>query len=108
MFARISSIIGTTGRRLRQNADGSIATTFALALVPMVGLIGTAVDYSRANNIKAGLQAALDSALLAGARDSTANWTNAALNVFNGTFRPKRSSTDTPNFPLNRNGTFSA
>ena len=44
MFARISSIIGTTGRRLRQNADGSIATTFALALVPMVGLIGTAVD----------------------------------------------------------------
>ena len=108
MFARISSIIGTTGRRLRQNADGSIATTFALALIPMVGLVGAAVDYSRANNIKTGLQASLDSAILAGARDSTANWANVALNVFNGTFQPKGSSTDTPSFALNANGTFTA
>src|SRR5947209_4936312 len=108
MFARVSSIIGSTGRRLRQNADGSIATTFALALIPMVGLVGAAVDYARANNIKTGLQAALDSAILAGARDNTANWTNVALNVFNGTFQPKGSSTDTPSFALNANGTFTA
>lgn len=43
---------------------GNIALTFALAIVPVVGLVGAAVDYSRANNIRTSLQSAVDSAVL--------------------------------------------
>jgi Flp pilus assembly protein TadG len=43
--------------------DGSVLPLFAILLVPLVALIGAAVDYSRANNVRTGLQGALDSAL---------------------------------------------
>lgn len=41
--------------------DGNVAITFALATIPMIGFVGAAVDYSRANAVKASMQAALDS-----------------------------------------------
>jgi Putative Flp pilus-assembly TadE/G-like len=44
--------------------DGNVAVMFALAIVPIVGLVGAAVDYSRANAAKAAMQAALDSTVL--------------------------------------------
>jgi predicted XRE-type DNA-binding protein len=46
--------------------------------------MGAAVDYSRANSVKASLQAALDSAVLAGAKDGTSKWLTTASNTFNG------------------------
>ena len=48
-------------RRFLQDRRASVAPMFALAIVPVVGLTGAAVDYSRANSIKISLQAALDS-----------------------------------------------
>jgi len=50
----------------RFSADicGNVAVTFALALLPVVGFVGAAVDYSRANNARSALQTALDSAVL--------------------------------------------
>jgi Flp pilus assembly protein TadG len=44
---------------------GNIAVTFALTLVPIMGTIGGAVDYSRANSVKSSMQGALDAAALA-------------------------------------------
>ncbi len=44
--------------------EGNIAVIFALASLPIVGLIGAAVDYSRANAIKADLQSSLDATAL--------------------------------------------
>ena len=41
---------------------------FALAIIPVVGLVGASVDYSRANSVKAGMQAALDATALAMAK----------------------------------------
>ena len=41
---------------------------FALAVIPVVGFIGAAVDYSRANSVKAGMQSALDATALAMAK----------------------------------------
>ena len=41
---------------------GNVVLTFALATVPVVGAVGAAVDYSRANSAKATLQAAIDAA----------------------------------------------
>jgi Flp pilus assembly protein TadG/uncharacterized protein YegL len=52
-------------RRFTSDRGGNILPMFALALLPMLGLIGAAVDYSRANSVKAALQASLDSTALA-------------------------------------------
>jgi Flp pilus assembly protein TadG len=50
-------------------ARGNVTLTFALALLPMVGLVGAAVDYSRATAARTGMQMALDATALAMARD---------------------------------------
>src|SRR6266851_3010422 len=43
---------------------GNVLLTFSLALVPIVGAVGAAVDYSRANSDKAAMQAAVDATAL--------------------------------------------
>lgn len=43
---------------------GNVALTFALATIPLVGLVGAAVDYSRGNSAKVSMQAAIDSTAL--------------------------------------------
>ena len=43
---------------------GNVAITFAFAALPIVGFVGAAVDYSRANSVKAAMQTALDSTAL--------------------------------------------
>jgi hypothetical protein len=80
--------------------DGSVLPMFALSLVPIVGMIGAAVDYSRANSLRSQLQATLDSALLAGARDGSTDWANVAANFFNANVQPRGSSVSTPSFTL--------
>src|SRR5690242_21869741 len=43
---------------------GNVAITFAIATLPILGFVGAAVDYSRANSVKAAMQTALDSTAL--------------------------------------------
>jgi Flp pilus assembly protein TadG len=43
---------------------GNVAITFAFATLPIIAFVGAAVDYSRANSVKAAMQAALDSTAL--------------------------------------------
>ena len=95
------------GRRFRRRSEGSLVPLFALALVPLVALVGAAVDYSRANNIRSQLQGALDSAVIAGAKDNSASWATAALNMFNATLTKLDSSPGTPTFTLKPDGSFS-
>lgn len=79
LFARASDLVSL----FRHRVDGSIAPIAALLLIPVMTAVGAAVDYSRANKFRSGMQVALDAALLAGARDGTSNWAQAALDVFN-------------------------
>jgi len=62
----LAANILNTARRLfaefRTAERGNVVITFALAIVPVIGGVGAAVDYSRANSAKAGLQAAIDAA----------------------------------------------
>ena len=51
-------------RRFKSDRKGNVAITFALATLPIIGFVGTAVDYSSANAAKADLQAALNSTAL--------------------------------------------
>jgi len=57
-------------RHLLKNRDGGVMPLFALALVPILGFIGAAIDFSRANSVKASMQAALDSTALMLSRDA--------------------------------------
>jgi len=46
----------------RRNRSGNVAVIFALTLLPIVSAVGCAVDYNRATQIRAKLQAAADAA----------------------------------------------
>ena len=54
----------STLRRFGRNREGNIAVIFAFTLVPVIASVGAAVDYSRANSVKADMQAALDATAL--------------------------------------------
>jgi Flp pilus assembly protein TadG len=64
-------------RRLRQilhsfrsAQGGNVVMTFALAVVPLIGMVGAAVDYSRASSARTALQSALDATALMLSKDA--------------------------------------
>src|SRR5262249_17392574 len=67
-------------RRFRSSECGNVTITFALALVPIIGFVGTAVDYSRGNSAKAAMQAAVDATALMLSK-SASSMTSADLNT---------------------------
>jgi Flp pilus assembly protein TadG len=56
-------------RRFSAAQGGNVVITFALTTVPIVGFVGAAVDYSRANSAKAAMQAAIDATALMLSKD---------------------------------------
>ena len=64
--------------RFQRDRRGDVAIIFALALIPILAFVGAAVDYSRANAMKADLQAALDSTALMVSKNA-ATQTGSAL-----------------------------
>jgi Flp pilus assembly protein TadG len=65
----LNRLVRVTGNFARA-ADGNIAVIFAITMVPIIGFIGAAVDYSRVNNARTAMQAALDSAALMISKDA--------------------------------------
>jgi Flp pilus assembly protein TadG len=57
-------------RRFRRDRRGNVLMLFGLALVPLMGVVGVAIDYSRASNARQALNSAIDSAALMAARDA--------------------------------------
>src|SRR5213593_3224056 len=76
--------------RFSADQHGGVAPIFALALVPMIGLAGAAVDYSRASAARAAMQASLDATTLMIAKDAQlipSNQVNTrATDLFNAGF----------------------
>jgi Flp pilus assembly protein TadG len=54
-------------RRLLRAEGGGVAIIFGLAMLPVMGLVGAGVDYTRASALRTDLQRAADAAALAGA-----------------------------------------
>ncbi len=54
--------------RFMADRRGGVAPMFALALIPVIGLTGAAIDYSRANSVRVGMQSAIDATALAMAK----------------------------------------
>jgi len=68
----------------RTDRCGNVAITFAVAAIPVFGLVGAAVDYSRANSARTAMQVALDTAALTVAKE--------ALNLPSGQVQVKAKS----------------
>ncbi|RTL50265.1 MAG: pilus assembly protein TadG [Bradyrhizobiaceae bacterium] len=56
--------------RFGRDKRGNVAVIFAITLLPMLGLVGAAVDYARANNARTALQTALDTTALMISKDA--------------------------------------
>jgi len=103
MINRIQIAATTALRRLRANQDGAVMPSFVLSLLPVLGLAGAVVDYTRVAEVRTSLQMSLDAALLAGAQDGSTGWSNVALNYFNANIRVTDASVATPTFALDAN-----
>jgi Flp pilus assembly protein TadG len=80
---RIGVAFGNLRSRLRSFAGekrGNVMVTFALATIPMIGFVGAAVDYSRANSAKAAMQSAVDATALILSKEAQ-SLTTAQLNT---------------------------
>ena len=66
--------------RFRRAERGNVAVMFAIAVVPLLGFVGGAIDYSRVNNARTAMQAALDTAALMISKDATSTMTAAQIN----------------------------
>ena len=66
LFTRLSAAL----RAFRRADRGNVAMALGLTLVPAVGMTGAAIDYSRTNSVKAGMQSALDSTALMLAKEA--------------------------------------
>ena len=82
-------------KQLVRSKDGNVATIFALALLPLLGSAGAAIDYARASTDRAKLQNAVDVALIAGANDGSEKWADAAAAAFKGAYGGPATTTFT-------------
>jgi Flp pilus assembly protein TadG len=107
MFKWLTIVHRIVASGFLRRADGSALPLFALSVIPIFGLIGAGIDYSRASNIRTELQVALDSAVLAGAKDGSPNWANVALNFFNASPPHPGNVVGTPSFTIGQDGNYS-
>jgi Flp pilus assembly protein TadG len=56
--------------KFRRDESGAVFLLFGLALVPILGLVGAALDYARTSAARVRLQSAIDAGVLFAARDS--------------------------------------
>jgi Flp pilus assembly protein TadG len=61
--------VRTAAGRFAGADQGNIAVLFAIAAVPVISLVGAAIDYTRANAARSAMQAALDSTSLMLSKD---------------------------------------
>jgi Flp pilus assembly protein TadG len=82
---RLIATLRDACRRFAGAKDGNTVITFALAFIPLMGLIGAAVDYSRAFQLQTSMQAAADATALMVAQ-SAASETNTAVQTATDAF----------------------
>ena len=68
----------TSAKRFARADQGNIATIFAIMILPILGFVGAAVDYSRYSGALAEMQSALDSTALMLSKDLASGTITAA------------------------------
>jgi uncharacterized protein (UPF0333 family) len=99
--AGLAGRFSTRVQSFKGNDRGNVGMAFALSLVPIIVVIGTAIDFSRIIHVRNQAQAAVDAAALAAGRaaqlatsDFASVAETAALNYYNAA-RPKNVVTPT-------------
>lgn len=69
--ASIFNHVRGTIAHFRHAQGGNVAVMFGIAIVPILGFVGAAVDYARVNNARTAMQTALDTAALMISRDAS-------------------------------------
>jgi Flp pilus assembly protein TadG len=77
MTNRIIAKLRNTWCQFRRATNGSTAVTFAVSFIPIVGLVGMAIDYSRASAVRSTMQAAADATALMIAQNAASSSTDA-------------------------------
>jgi len=80
---RMAIFCGNFWCNFRKQTRGNVSMVFALSFVVVVAAAGGAIDMSNASMVRHDMQDALDSAVLAGVRTSSAQMTNVATATFN-------------------------
>src|SRR5882757_7231853 len=99
-------------RKFGTAEGGNVVLTFALTLIPVMGFVGAAVDYSRANSAKVAMQAAVDSTALMLSKDAqglTAAQIQTKANAYFGALFNRTEVTNivlTPTFTAPTQGSF--
>ena len=68
-IASAITLFRSTAKRFLSSDDGNIAVIFAFAILPILGFLGAAVDYTRLSDARTAMQAALDSTALMLSKD---------------------------------------
>jgi Flp pilus assembly protein TadG len=77
--------------------SGNVALTFAMATLPIIGGVGAAVDFSRANSIKTAMQTALDSTALMLAKEASTDTASQLQANATAYFKAVFNRADAPN-----------
>ena len=68
-IAPVVTTFCTSAKRFARADRGNIATIFAIMILPILGFVGAAIDYSRVSGARAEMQSALDSTALMLSKD---------------------------------------
>lgn len=97
--------------RLRRDQSGNVAMLFGLLLIPLVAMIGLAVDFGRVYSVTSQTQGALDAAALAAGRtaqlspNTAATDAPAAANAYFNQAKPKDVVSSTLQYSPNSSNT---
>jgi Flp pilus assembly protein TadG len=99
---RLSGILA----RIRKDQSGNVLAIAAAATLPLIGMVGGAVDVSRAYAVRIGLQAACDAGALTGRKTmSSGPWNTASINMANSVFNANFKNTAFGSTGLTKNFT---
>jgi Flp pilus assembly protein TadG len=97
MVTRLVACVVRLAGALARRSEGSILPMFALSMVPLVGMVGAAVDYGQASSVRVAMQTAADATALMAAKlagkISDADLSTKATEYFNAMLnRPSAGS----------------
>jgi Flp pilus assembly protein TadG len=92
MFAcRLVARVRAAFKQFVAARGGNVAITFTIAIIPVIGFVGAAVDYSRAGSARSAMQAAADATALMLSKDAqtltTSQLSQKASDYFNALFQ---------------------
>src|SRR5262249_50047203 len=87
MTTRLTAKLRHVCRRFGGAQDGSTVITFALAMIPLIGLTGAAIDYSRAQQLQTAMQAAADAPALMVAQNAASQTADTVQSSTNNYYR---------------------